>query len=270
MTTTLALLATTAGLLAVAFWWIRRNNLAVYPPGRGPVQRRPLPTGCDLGARLMAATTAEAAGTGGTMTRGDGSSALPRPMAPTRRKRHEGPSRRDFLRFGLLAAVGAVFTSFAGASLGFLWPSLRGGFGARLDVGTEAEVGEAIASGGGRFEYPAGRAYLVAYDPALDPDGVYADITNGAPFMALYQRCVHLGCRVPWCETSEWFECPCHGSRYNRWGEYEFGPAPRGLDRFAVNIVDGKVIVDTSDIKEGPSRQVGALQQPPAGPHCNG
>ena len=53
-------------------------------------------------------------------------------------------------------------------------------------------------------------------------------------FVALYQKCVHLGCRVPFCETSQWFECPCHGSQYNRVGEKKGGPAPRGLDRFAV------------------------------------
>ena len=51
-------------------------------------------------------------------------------------------------------------------------------------------------------------------------------------FVALYQKCPHLGCRVPWCQTSQWFECPCHGSKYNRVGEKKGGPAPRGMDRF--------------------------------------
>ncbi len=46
--------------------------------------------------------------------------------------------------------------------------------------------------------------------------------------MPLYQRCVHLGCRVPFCNSSKWFECPCHGSKYNEAGEYQLGPAPRG------------------------------------------
>ena len=38
----------------------------------------------------------------------------------------------------------------------------------------------------------------------------------------------------PTCETSQWFECPCHGSQYNRVGEKKGGPAPRGMDRFGV------------------------------------
>ncbi|NNC42219.1 MAG: Rieske 2Fe-2S domain-containing protein, partial [Acidimicrobiia bacterium] len=46
-------------------------------------------------------------------------------------------------------------------------------------------------------------------------------------FTALWQKCVHLGCRVPWCASSQGFECPCHGSKYNAHGEYFAGPAPR-------------------------------------------
>ena len=55
-------------------------------------------------------------------------------------------------------------------------------------------------------------------------------------FVALYQKCPHLGCRVPWCQTSQWFECPCHGSKYNRVGEKQGGPAPRGMDRFPLEV----------------------------------
>ena len=268
----LLVLATTSALLALAFWWIRRNNLAVYPVGRAPRELRPLNTGCDLGAQLMAATAAgDAGGPMGTASSGAGP-ASQGPAAVKRQKKHTGPSRRDFLRTGLLASTGGVLATFGGASLAFLWPSLKGGFGARIDIGSQEEVAAAIEEGGGRYEYPAGRAYVVAYDPALDEQKNYTEITNGAPFMALYQRCVHLGCRVPWCESSRWFECPCHGSRYNRWGEYQFGPAPRGLDRFTVVIEDGRVIVDTSPtaLATGPSRGAGSLKQAPEGPHCNG
>ena len=271
MTPLLLVLATAVGLLALAFWWIRRTNLAVYPVGRAPRELRPLNTGCDLGAQLMmASTTTESAGGAVGTTSSGAAPASSGPSALKRRKRREGPSRRDFLRGGLLASALGMLTAFGGASLAFLWPSLKGGFGAKIDVGTEADIAEGISTGGGRFEFPSGRSYLVAYDPSLDPDGAYAEITNGAPFMALYQRCVHLGCRVPWCESSKWFECPCHGSRYNRWGEYQFGPAPRGLDRFAVTLEGGRVIVDTSKVITGPSRGAGALKQPPEGPHCNG
>ena len=185
------------------------------------------------------------------------------------RMSQKGPSRRAFLRGGLLASSVGVVAAFGGASLAFVWPSLRGGFGAQLDAGSESFVADEIAANG-HMAFPAGRAYLVPYEAAQDPDGVYAEITGSTQFMALYHKCVHLGCRVPWCASSSWFECPCHGSRYNVLGEYQFGPAPRGLDRFPVSLEEGRVIIDTSAIITGPSRGAGVLSQPPAGPHCTG
>ena len=85
---------------------------------------------------------------------------------------------------------------------------------------------------------------------------------------ALYQKCPHLGCRVPYCSTSARFECPCHGSVYNVIGEYVQGPAPRGMDRFEISIENDRVLVDTGALVEGPPR--GELTGPsePAGPSC--
>ena len=44
----------------------------------------------------------------------------------------------------------------------------------------------------------------------------------------IYQRCPHLGCKPNFCTINYWFECPCHGSRYDRLGikVQELGPAP--------------------------------------------
>ena len=186
---------------------------------------------------------------------------------PTRKAR-TGPDRRTFLRHSWLLGTAGTLGAFGLASIGFLWPRLGGGFGAEIHLGTVEALLTDIEEGGGRFEYPAGRLYMVAYDPAKDPEGVYLDVTGGGPVMALYQKCVHLGCRVPWCASSNWFECPCHGSQYNRWGEYRFGPAPRGLDRFPTEVRDGEVYVNTGQIVTGPSRGTDVLGQPPAGAHC--
>ena len=187
---------------------------------------------------------------------------------PVQRRRERSPSRRDFLRASLAFAGAGVSAGLGGASLAFLWPNVRGEFGALVDIGSVAEVAEGVRASGGTFAVPVARSYLVAYDPADDPDGMYTDVTGGAMFMALYQRCVHLGCRVPWCVSSTRFECPCHKSRYNRWGEYQDGPAPRGLDRFAVSVVDGHVIVDTRVIVTGPPRMGAVLNEGPTGASC--
>lgn len=87
--------------------------------------------------------------------------------------------------------------------------------------------------------------------------------------VALWQRCPHLGCRVAWCDSAGEFECACHGSRFNRAGEVRSGPSPRGMDRFAVNLTDDLIEVDTGTVIEGV--EAGApesLDEPPRGEGC--
>ena len=55
------------------------------------------------------------------------------------------------------------------------------------------------------------------------------------------------------CLTSQWFECPCHGSQYNRVGEKKGGPAPRGLDRFAMTVAGGVLTSTPASIILGPA-----------------
>jgi cytochrome b6-f complex iron-sulfur subunit len=86
--------------------------------------------------------------------------------------------------------------------------------------------------------------------------------------VALYQKCVHLGCRVPECVTSQWFECQCHGSQYNRVGEKKGGPAPRGLDRFGITVSGSSLSVDTGTVIVGPPIGTNTTGQEAEGPHC--
>lgn len=262
-TLALVLVATTAGLLTLAFWWIRRCHPAAYLETRPALALRPLSQDCEIGRQLQMASAAGAAGAG-TPPAGGGSAAAAKP----KRKKPSAPSRRAFLRGSMAFGWLGVLGGFSAASLAYLWPDLRGGFGAVLDAGTEEEILEHIRSNQEPYEFGPGRTYFVEYNEAEDPDGSYADITNGASIMALFWTCVHLGCKVPWCQSSQWLECACHGSQYNRWGEYQDGPAPRGLDRFRVEIIDGEVQVDTSEVIPGPSRGVDVLGQDREGPSC--
>jgi cytochrome b6-f complex iron-sulfur subunit len=176
-------------------------------------------------------------------------------------------SRREFFRRSLLTSVSLFGAQFGAASLAFLWPNLRGGFGSVIELGLSPEaVKNQIQSDRLPFYFGAGRFYLVNYE-GDGTDTVYAGLV-GDGLMALYQKCVHLGCRVPWCQTSQWFECPCHGSKYNRAGEYRDGPAPRSMDRFAVRVVRGQVQVDTSQVVLGPPRGTDTIGQNPEGPFC--
>ena len=91
-----------------------------------------------------------------------------------------------------------------------------------------------------------------------------------AGLVALYQKCPHLGCRVPECKSSQWFECPCHGSQYNQVGEKKGGPAPRGMDRFAMEVTGGAFIVNTGQIIQGPPIGTNTTGQEAEGPNCIG
>ena len=64
-------------------------------------------------------------------------------------------------------------------------------------------------------------------------------------FVALYRKCTHLGCAVPWEPAEGRFVCPCHASAFEMDGQVINAPAPRPLDRFAITIQDGIVFVDT-------------------------
>jgi cytochrome b6-f complex iron-sulfur subunit len=165
---------------------------------------------------------------------------------------------------------------FGGASIAFLWPNLKGGFGSVITAGSINDIKQQIQQTNQPFYYGAGRFYVVPYngtgkDPATGVDYV-ADgyVIPGLGLMALYQRCVHLGCRVPFCQQSQWFECPCHGSKYNKAGEYELGPAPTGLQRFPIKVQGPNLLVDTSVLNPGPPRGTDTIHEPPQGPFCVG
>jgi menaquinol-cytochrome c reductase iron-sulfur subunit len=55
-------------------------------------------------------------------------------------------------------------------------------------------------------------------------------------FIAISNRCVHVGCPVRFVEASGNFICPCHGGVYDFEGKRIGGPPVRPLDRFQTRI----------------------------------
>ncbi|MCU1496449.1 MAG: putative iron-sulfur protein [Acidimicrobiales bacterium] len=184
-----------------------------------------------------------------------------------------GVNRRQFLNRSIIGGFLLGIGGFGGAVLAFLWPSTTGGFGSKISVGKLSDIQSAITAGGGFAYYPEGRMWITSYPSgALEKARqVYSDpelVGMEAGVIALYQKCVHLGCRVPSCATSKWFECGCHGSQYNQAGEKKGGPAPRGLDRFAMEVSNGSLTVNTGQIIQGPPIGTNTTGQEAEGPHC--
>ena len=183
-----------------------------------------------------------------------------------------GITRRQFLTKALRVSFGAFAGIQAISWLGFMWPKVSGGFGSKVDAGKVEDLKKQIVQADGSVIpafIPEARAYVLPFDSSQASDSQFSDgdtIADG--LVAIYQRCVHLGCRVPWCNSSQGFECPCHGSKYNLVGEYYAGPAPRNLDRFVVSVNPaGKFIIDTGTIIESP-RASGLSVKYPQGLSC--
>ena len=143
-------------------------------------------------------------------------------------------SRRSFLStawkvsFGLLAAAGVITT----------WDLLKPTLAAGVDVIVKTVTPDAVPSSG-VLEVRDARGYLVKVDEE--------------EILALSEVCSHLGCRVPFITENDQFECPCHGSKFTREGDYIEGPAPRGMDEYETAVVEGVIVIDTSVVIAGPA-----------------
>ncbi|MEK7848514.1 MAG: ubiquinol-cytochrome c reductase iron-sulfur subunit [Chloroflexota bacterium] len=152
-------------------------------------------------------------------------------------------SRREMLRLAWWGAAGALVLEGVGATLLSLWPKVQAGaFGGRIEAGNVDEFPL-----GSVTYHMEGRCYVSHVRTA---DG-------GSGLLALYRRCTHLGCVVPWRadEASEddlsprgRFTCPCHASIFDRYGRVKGGPAPRPLDMFPVTLQGHRVLVDTGKV----------------------
>ena len=165
-------------------------------------------------------------------------------------------ARRSFMRVSAFAGL----TLFVGGMLsGFLaFFNLRSpkGFGAPVDV-PPIQIPE---PGGEPVRISEGKFWLVNLDGS---EGDVLDQGGEGGLVALYWKCPHLGCTVPWRSDFDggavqfpglvgWFRCPCHGSTYSRAGVRIFGPAPRSMDTFLITRnSDGSITVNTRAITLG-------------------
>jgi cytochrome b6-f complex iron-sulfur subunit len=156
--------------------------------------------------------------------------------------------RREFLSQGWKLGAALIAAAGAWTTWDLLKPRLGAGFAAKVKT---VEPGAVPANT--VLKIPEARAYLTKINDEV---------------VAISEKCTHLGCGVPFCDSSGQFECPCHGSVFNRAGDHLAGPAPRGLDQYKVEIVDGVVEIDTSETISGPSPGTETINEPALGPAC--
>ena len=148
--------------------------------------------------------------------------------------------RRQALRLGLvgtvilfLAELGGFFTGLGQLLPGFFRPLKTEAFGGVIAAGAVADILSWFKDRNDEpFLNTPGRFFILHA-----PDGL----------LAVYRKCTHLGCTVPWNASEDQFHCPCHGSLFDKHtAVVKGGPAPRPLDPFAITIADGQVMVDTN------------------------
>lgn len=146
-------------------------------------------------------------------------------------------NRREFLNLAWLASLGFLTVNLAGVTYLFSMPRFKEGeFGGIYPAGT---VSNLPAPNAAPQNIPAVKLWL-----SNTEDGV----------VALYKVCTHLGCLYGWLDDQDKFRCPCHGSEFQKNGDYITGPAPRSLDRFVIQVVspEGEVLAETDEATGAP------------------
>ncbi len=165
-------------------------------------------------------------------------------------------ARRSFLRVSVFAGLTLGLGSWVAGFLGFFNRRKPVGFGGIVVV-SKAVIPPA---GSDPARISAGKFWLSNLAGA---QGDVFGVGGTGGLLALYWKCPHLGCTVPWNATFNgatvsfpgiigWFRCPCHGSTYSHAGVRVFGPAPRPLDPMLLTLnSDGSINVNTGKITLG-------------------
>jgi cytochrome b6-f complex iron-sulfur subunit len=173
------------------------------------------------------------------------------------RTRSSVDARRGFLRrtvatlFGTPLAVG--FTALTASVLAWTLGSLRFMFpNVLIEPRTRFKVGlaESFAPGTVETKYKSRYGVWIVHGVYLGQPQIYV----------LRAVCTHLGCTPIWLEAEQKFKCPCHGSGFTKDGMHVEGPAPRPLERYAVQVaLDGQLEVDKSRVFQ---QELGEWQDP--------
>jgi menaquinol-cytochrome c reductase iron-sulfur subunit len=155
----------------------------------------------------------------------------------------ETVTRRRFMELNALTVGGIASAAFGLPALGFAvgpmfeqttedkWKPA----GSEADFGESEYVPKVITIVDDVGEAGKTTVYVRRANPKLDKD----DFRQ--PYVAISNRCMHVGCPVRYVQASQRFICPCHGGIYNFQGQVIGGPPVRPLDRFRTRAKDGAI-----------------------------
>lgn len=136
-------------------------------------------------------------------------------------------SRRKLMGYAWIAAGAVALGELVAGTFAFLWPRRK------------EEKEEKVFVAGKTSEFKVGEVALMRKERTFL-------VRTEHGFLAFSAVCTHLRCLVNWNQVLKRFECPCHGAKFNPLGEVLEGPPPRPLDLYKLQVVEGKLVVDTS------------------------
>jgi len=156
-------------------------------------------------------------------------------------------SRRGFMRLGL-GVLSAIAVLEAGGA-GFTFLRARS---------LEGKVG-GVVTAGPVDSFPPGSV------TEFEDEHFYLIRSTDGGFLAMHNRCTHLGCTVNWVPEQNGFVCPCHAASFDFYGNMEGPPVPRPLDILAVRFEDQLVRIDTSRLQQRKTFEPEQLAYCPSG-----
>jgi Rieske Fe-S protein len=152
-------------------------------------------------------------------------------MAATAAQAPETVSRNRFMLGVLTVGGAAIALTYVGVIVRYLYPKSTGTPDLKVglsDAGVvDPNTGQTLAWANGvagPFSYPTvadGSVVVGMFVEKIKADGPIAENN----IRAVEQTCTHLGCPVAWSAADNRFECPCHGSQFNRNLSVYHGPA---------------------------------------------
>jgi Rieske Fe-S protein len=157
----------------------------------------------------------------------------------------ETVTRRGLMTGGALAVGGIATAAFLLPALGFaLGPNFSEtephrwqDIGPSDDFNPDSYVQKTISIVPEVADSGLATIYVRRYNPAVDGH------TTNEPYVAISNRCMHLGCPVRYVQAAQRFICPCHGGVYGELGQVDGGPPVRPLDRFYTRVRNRRVEV---------------------------